>query len=103
MWSLHAEQTCQIDDAQLQTNRLALVQNGQGDKCGTTNDFRLYSESSHNDAQKTTCELQCQDGWYLAEPPTMSCGDNTQNHTSASGTPSYTKCARTWYIMRRSV
>ena len=98
MSSLHAEQTCQVDNTKLQDNGLALVQNPQGNECGTSNNFRLYSESSHNNAQKTTCELKCQVGWHLSQTPTMSCGDDTQNRNSASGVSSYTACTRTWYI-----
>ena len=103
MWSLHAEQTCQVDDAQvLLAKGLALVQNGQAEECGTADSgFKLYSASNRNKGQKTTCELKCIDGWYLDGTPTMSCGDGA-NRTTASGTPSYTACERKWCITNRS-
>ena len=103
MWSLHAEQTCEVDDAgSLAARGLAYVQNGEADECGTADaSFKLYSESNRNNGQKTTCELKCLDGWYLDETPTMSCGDGS-NRTTASGTTSYTPCARTWCITNRS-
>ena len=95
MWSLHAEQTCQIVANQLQTG-YALAQNGQGTDCGT--DFVLYAVGT-----PTTCDLQCEDGWYhtQGQTPTMSCGPNS-GRTSASGESSYTKCERKWYIMNGS-
>ena len=103
MWSLRAEQTCEIDDAQsLAARGLAYVPNGQGDECGTSDaSFKLYSSSNRNNGQETTCELTCLDGWYLDATPTMSCGDGA-NLTTASGTTSYTACARTWCITNRS-
>ena len=104
MWSLHAEQTCQIDATRLDNYGLAVVPNGQNNDCLTASDFTLYSASSHdiNNGQKMTCNLQCKGGWHWEDSdttPTMSCNDNTQNPTSPSGASHYTRCTGTWYIM----
>ena len=103
MWSLHAEQTCEIEDADsLATRGLAYVTDGQGDPCGTADDnFKLYASSNRDNNQETDCELTCLAGKYLAVTPKMSCGDGA-NLTTASGTPSYTACERTWCITNRS-
>ena len=103
MWSLHAEQTCQVDDDQiLAAKGLALVQSGQDGECAAADTgFKLHSASSRKDEQKTTCDLKCKDGWYLDGTPTMSCGDGA-NRITDSGTTSYTKCARKSCIANRS-
>ena len=103
MWSLHAEQTCEIENPQsLAARGLAYVTDGQGDPCGTADDnFKLYASSNRDDNQETDCELTCLAGKYLAVTPKMTCGDGA-NHTTESGTPRYTACARTWCITNRS-
>ena len=103
MWSLHAEQTCQVDDDQLLAAKgLALVQSGQDGECAAADtDFKLYSASSRKDEQKTTCDLKCKDGWYLDGTPTMSCGDDA-DRTTDKGKTSYTPCARKSCIANRS-
>ena len=104
MWSLHAEQTCQVDDAQLLAKGLALVQSGQGGsgECEAADtDFKLYSASSRQTGEATTCVLKCKDGWYLDGTPTMSCG-NGADDTEESGAPSYTACQSKSCIANRS-
>ena len=97
MWSLHAEQTCQIDQSQFQPG-YELVQNGQGTQCRITNSFKLYAVTT----DERTCDLQCKNGWYETEtPPTMSCvGKDDQ--TSASGDTSFSGCERKWRIINGS-
>lgn len=96
MWSLRAEQTCQIDEDQLQTG-YALAQNAQGTECRT--DSVLYAVGTN----ARTCDLQCDDGWYHTQnqTPTMSCGPKS-DHNSADGESSYTGCERKWSIMNGS-
>ena len=102
MWSLHAEQTCQVDDDELLARGLALVQSGQDGECAAADtDFKLYSASNLQTGQATTCTLKCKDGWYLDETPTMSCGDGA-NRITASGRPSYSTCASKSCIANRS-
>ena len=104
MWSLHAEQTCQVGDAQLLANGLALVQSGQGGsgECeAASTGFKLYSAGSRQTGQATTCDLKCKDGWYLDGTPTMSCG-NGADDTEESGAPRYTACKSKSCIANRS-
>ena len=96
MWSLHAAQTCQIDQSEFQPG-YELVQNGQGTQCRTTNSFMLYAVTT----QRRTCDLQCENGWYETETPTMSC-DGKSDQTSTSGEPRFTGCDRKWCIMNGS-
>ena len=92
MTNLFAEQTCQIDDTELQSRKLTRG-GAHTDDC--ENVGVLYAGDE--------CLLQCEDGWYQTQTPKITCADNTAARTSASGTPSYTgRCESTWYIFNGS-
>ena len=99
MWSLHAAQTCEIDESELQTAGYALAQTSDTAECRTSGNFKLYAVDVNQSPR--TCKLQCKNGWHQTETPTMSCNAKS-DHTSANGNTTFTGCDRKWCIMNGS-